>query len=102
MGAAAMLVMCALAGLAIDTSRDYLVKRNAQNAADFAVLAASQQMTLSGNLNVPVTSNSATEVPAPGYAASNGFSTIYSAPCDATPPASCTATWVNVPRMPCD
>jgi len=34
--AAAFVVMCALAGLAIDASRDYLVKRNAQNAADFA------------------------------------------------------------------
>ncbi len=99
--AAAMLVMCALAGLAIDTSRDYLVKRNAQNAADFAVLAASKQMTLSGNLNVPVASNSATEVAAHDYAASNGFSTIYSTACDTSTPTSLTATWFDVGGMPC-
>jgi Flp pilus assembly protein TadG len=99
--AAAMLVMCALAGLAIDTSRDYLVKRNAQNAADFAVLAASKQMTLSGNLNSPVTSNSSTEVAAHDYAASNGFSTIYSTACDTSTPTSLTATWFDVSGMPC-
>ena len=99
--AAAMLVMCALAGLAIDTSRDYLVKRNAQNAADFAVLAASKQMTLSGNLNVPVTSNSSTEVAAHDYAAMNGFRTIYSTACDTSTPASLTATWFDVGGLPC-
>jgi Flp pilus assembly protein TadG len=100
--AAGMLVMCALAGLAIDTSRDYLVKRNAQNAADFAVLAASKQMALSGNLSGPVTTNSTTERAAHDYAASNGFSTIFSTGCDTSSPTSLTATWFDVVGTPCD
>ena len=62
--AAAFLVITALAGLAIDASRDYLIKRNAQNAADMAVLAASKQMTLSGNLNVPIAPGSNTVIAA--------------------------------------
>ncbi|HET6310226.1 MAG TPA: pilus assembly protein TadG-related protein [Candidatus Nitrosotalea sp.] len=99
--AAAMLLMCGLAGLAIDTSRDYLVKRNAQNAADFAVLAASKQMTLSSNLNAPVTSNSSTEVAAHDYAGSNGFNTIYSTACDTSTATSLTAIWFDVAGVPC-
>ena len=54
--AAAFVVMSALAGLAVDASRDYLVKRNAQNAADLSVIAAAKQMTIFGNLNAPVAS----------------------------------------------
>ncbi len=100
--AAAFLVMCALAGLAIDASRDYLVKRNAQNAADFAVLAASKQMTLSGNLSAPVASGSATVIAAHDYAANNGFKTTYSTACDATGPGSFTTTWFDVAGLPCN
>ncbi|HEY1421755.1 MAG TPA: pilus assembly protein TadG-related protein [Candidatus Dormibacteraeota bacterium] len=99
--AAAFLVMCALAGLAIDTSRDYLVKRNAQNAADFAVLAASKQMTLSGNLNGPIASGSSTVIAAHDYAANNGFNTIYSSGCDVTGSSSFTTTWFDVSGLPC-
>jgi Flp pilus assembly protein TadG len=99
--AAAMLVMCALAGLAIDTSRDYLVKRQAQSAADFAALAASKQMSLSGNLSGPVSTNSATEKAAHDYAASNSFNTIFSTGCDASTPTSLTATWFDVSGVPC-
>src|ERR1700694_2264640 len=44
--AAAFLVMCALAGLAICASRDYLDKRHAPNAAGLPVLAAAEQMAL--------------------------------------------------------
>ncbi|HYM97021.1 MAG TPA: pilus assembly protein TadG-related protein [Candidatus Sulfotelmatobacter sp.] len=99
--AAAFLVMCALAGLAIDTSRDYLVKREAQNAADFAVLAASKQMTLSGNLGNPIAPGSATVQAAHDYAANNGFNTIYSSGCDASGPSSFTTTWFDVAGTPC-
>lgn len=99
--AAAFLVMCALAGLAIDTSRDYLIKRNAQNAADFATLAAAKQMTLSGSLSGPVASSSNTEIAAHDYAANNGFGTIFSTACDVSSPSSFTATWFDVTGLPC-
>lgn len=99
--AAAFLVMCALAGLAIDTSRDYLIKREAQNAADFAVLAASKQMTMLGNLNGPITSGSSPVIAAHDYTAANGFSTIYSGGCDASSSASFTTTWFDVNGLAC-
>jgi len=99
--AAAFLVMCAVAGLAIDASRDYLVKRDAQNAADFAVLAASKQMALSGNLSSVITPNSNTVVAAHDYAANNGFRTIYSNACDSTTGSSFTTTWFDVSGLGC-
>jgi hypothetical protein len=99
--AAAFLVMCALAGLAIDTSRDYLVKRQAQNAADFAVLAASKQMTLSGNLSIPISSGSTALQAAHDYAANNGFTTLYPGGCDVAGPSSFTTTWFDVVGPPC-
>src|SRR5579864_2926534 len=98
---AAFVVMCALAGLAIDASRDYLVKRNAQNAADFAVLAASKQMTLSGTINGPVASNSNAVKAAHDYTADNGFSTIYSSGCDASSSSSFSTTWFDVTGLGC-
>jgi putative Flp pilus-assembly TadE/G-like protein len=99
--AAAFLVMSALAGLAIDASRDYLIKRNAQNAADLAVLAASKQMTLNSTLSTPVASGSTTLVAAHDYAASNGFVTIYSSGCDSTGPSSFTTTWFDLAGVAC-
>jgi Flp pilus assembly protein TadG len=100
--AAAFVVMCALAGLSIDTSRDYLVKRNAQNASDFAALAASKQMTLSGNLGGPIASNSNTEKAAHDFAANNGFGTIFSTACDVSGPSSFTASWFDVGSLACN
>src|ERR1700674_5147043 len=91
--AAAFLVMCALAGLAIDASRDYLDKRNAQNAADFAVLAAAKQMTFSSNLNNPIVANSSAVHAAHVYAANNGFSTIYGNCCDSVAGGGFTTSW---------
>jgi Putative Flp pilus-assembly TadE/G-like len=99
--AAAFLVMCALAGLAIDSSRDYLVKRGAQNAVDFAVLAAAKQMTLLGSINSPVASNSNTVHAVHDFAANNGFNTIYSNACDVSPGTSFTATWFDVAGPAC-
>jgi Flp pilus assembly protein TadG len=100
--AAAFLVMCALAGLAIDASRDYLDKRNAQNAADFAVLAAAKQMSFSTNLNSAITPNSSTVHAAHDYAANNGFSTIYSNTCDSTSGGGFTTSWFDVAGPACN
>jgi hypothetical protein len=98
---AAFVVMCALAGLAIDASHDYLVKRDAQNAADFAVLAASKQMTFSSNFNSPVAPNSSTVRAAHDFAANNGFGTIYSTACDQSTGSAFTTSWFDVPGMSC-
>ena len=99
--AAAFLVMCALAGLAIDASRDYLVKRDAQNAADFAVLAASKQMTFQTNFNSPITANSNAVRAAHDFAATNGFNTNYNNACDTSSGSSFSTTWFDMPGMPC-
>jgi len=99
--AAAFLVMCALAGLAIDASRDYLVKRNAQNAADFAVLAASKAMSQSASLSSPIAANSAPVRAAHDFAANNGFATNYNNACDQSSGSAFSATWFDVSGTPC-
>jgi len=99
--AAAFLVMCALAGLAIDASRDYLVKRNAQNAVDFAVLAAAKQMTMQASLAGPLSPNSAPVRAAHDFAASNGFGTQYNNACDVSTGTFFSATWFDVAGTPC-
>lgn len=100
--AIAFLVMCALAGLAIDSSRDYLIKRQAQNAADFSVLAASKQMANSGNLSSPIGTGSPALVAAHDFANTNGFSTIYNSGCDKPSGISFTTTWFDVSGLPCN
>src|SRR5579872_883907 len=100
--AAGFLVMAALAGLAIDASRDYLVKRDAQNAADFAVLAASKQMTMSGNLSGPLTAGSAALQAAHDFAANDGFNTIYSNGCNVSSGSAFSATWFDVGGPACN
>jgi hypothetical protein len=94
--AVVFLLMCGLAGLAIDSSRDYLVKRQAQNAADFATLAAAKQLSLSGNLSGPLAPNSNPVKVAHDFAANNGFNTIYSNGCDNSSGGAFTATWFDV------
>jgi hypothetical protein len=94
--------MCGLAGLAIDSSRDYLVKRQAQNAADFAVLAAAKQLSLSGNISAPLAPNSNPVKVAHDFAANNGFNTIYSNACDQSSPGAFSATWFDVGGRPCN
>ncbi len=100
--AASFLVMCALAGLAIDASRDYLVKRDAQNAADFATLAAAKQMAMGTSLSAPLSPNSAAVHAAHDFAANNGFDTTYSNACDQSAPTSFSATWFDVGGVPCN
>src|ERR1700682_799587 len=99
--AAAFLVMCALAGLASDASRDYLDKRNAQNAADFSVLAAAKQMSFSSNLNSAIVANSPAVHAAHDYAANNGFSTLYGNGCDSSAGGGFTTSWFDVVGLPC-
>jgi Putative Flp pilus-assembly TadE/G-like len=99
--AAAFLVMAALAGLAIDASRDYLLKREAQNAADFAVLAAAKQMSQSGNLSAPPAANSATVHAAHDFAANNGFSTQWNNACDTSTPTSFHTEWDDAAGVAC-
>jgi hypothetical protein len=93
--------MAALAGLAIDSSRDYLVKRDAQNAADFAALAASKQMTYQGSFSSPISPNSNSVKAAHDFAASNGFNTTYNNACDSATGTSFSTTWFDVPGTPC-
>jgi Putative Flp pilus-assembly TadE/G-like len=99
--AIAFIFLCAVAGLAIDASRDYLTKRDAQNAADFATLAAAKQLALSGNLSGPPISNSAAVKVAHDFAATNGFGTIYSTACDASSSTSFHTDWFDVPGVAC-
>lgn len=100
--AAAFLVMCALAGLAIDASRNYLTKRDAQNATDFAVLAAAKEMTYQSNLNSPIAPNSNALLAAHDFTTSNGFPTIYNNSCDQPSGTSFTTTWFDVPGLACN
>ena len=100
--AAAFLVMCALSGLAIDASRDYLTKRNAQNAADFAVLAASKQMTYQSSLSSPIVANSNAVKAAHDFAANNGFPTLYNNGCDSTSGGGFTTSWFDVAGPACN
>lgn len=100
--AAAFVVMCALSGLAIDASRDYLDKRNAQNAADFAVLAAAKQMSFGSSLSSPIASGSGAVQAAHDYAANNGFSTIYNNNCDAASGGGFTTSWFDVTGLACN
>jgi Putative Flp pilus-assembly TadE/G-like len=99
--AAAFLVMCGLAGLAIDSSRDYLVKRNAQNAADFAVLAASKQMSLSTSFASPPVANSNGVKAAHDFAANNGFWTQWNNACDVSTPTSFHTEWDDTAGVAC-
>jgi hypothetical protein len=99
--AAAFVVMSALAGLAVDASRDYLVKRNAQNAADIAVLAAAKQMTMNSSLNAPVATGSTTLMGAHDFTTNNGFTTVYSTGCDSSGPSSFTTVWFDVAGLSC-
>ncbi len=100
--AAAFLVMCALAGLAIDASRDYLTKRDAQNAADFAVLAAAKEMTYQSSLGSPLQPNSGAVIAAHDFANNNNFPTIYIGNCDQSSGTSFTTTWFDVAGLACN
>jgi len=95
------IVLAAIAGLAIDASRDYLTKRNAQNAADFAALAAAKEMSLSGNLSGPISSGSSAVQAAHDFAANNGFTTLFGGACDSTAGGGFTTTWFDAGGIPC-
>src|SRR5438874_2493062 len=100
--AVGFVVLAAVAGLAIDASRDYLAKRNAQNAADFAALASAKEMTLSGNLNKVVSPNTPPIYAAHDFAANNGFTTVFNTASDAASGGGFTTSWFDVGGMPCN
>ena len=95
------IVLCGIAGLAIDSSRDYLSKRDAQNAADFGALAAAKQMAVSGNLSSVVVSGSNPVIAAHDFTANNGFASIYSTGCDLSSGGAFSASWFDVGGLPC-
>ena len=99
--AIAFIVLCGIAGLAIDSSRNYLTKRDAQNAADFATLAAAKQMAKSGNLSGPPASNSTPVRVAHDFATINGFGTVFSTACDVASSTSFQSTWFDVSGPGC-
>jgi hypothetical protein len=100
-GAIALIVLCGIAGLAIDGGRDYLAKRNAQNAADFATLAAAKQLALQGQISHPPVSGASSVIEAHDFAANNGFPTIYSTACDNATASSFTAVWFDTAGHSC-
>ena len=100
--AAGFVVLAAIAGLAIDASRDYLIKRNAQNAADFAALAAAKEMTLSGSVSVALVGGTPPVQAAHDFAANNGFNTIYNNACDSTAGGGFTTSWFDTAGYACN
>ena len=97
-----IVVMCGMAGLSIDLSHDYLVRRGAQNAADMAALAAGKQLALTGAmLTAPPKSGDASVVASHDMATNNGVSTIYNTGCDVATSTSFSATWFDVAGLPC-
>lgn len=91
-----MLVLLAVAGLAIDASNLYLTRRQAQNATDFAALAAGKQLAASTFvLTAAPKSGDASVMAAHDFAALNGFPTIYSTACDSGSATNFSATWFD-------
>ena len=93
-GAAAMVVLMGMGGLAIDASRDYLLPRNLQNAADMGAFAAGKALTLT-QVNAPPKSGDASVVEAHDFAGNNGEPTIYNTACDVASSTSFTTTWFD-------
>ncbi len=92
-----LLMVLGIAGLAADGGHIFLNKRQLQNAADAAALAAGQQLASSGVALAapPVTSNDAAPKSANGFARNNGFTTTLSTACDVSSTSSFTTTWVD-------
>jgi len=91
-----LLVLVAFAGLAIDGVHVYLVKRQAQNAADAAALAAGKQLVANGVVTGPPGSSGAPSVTAAHELASvNGFATLLSSGCDSATGSQFSAIWFD-------
>ena len=97
---ACMLAVLGFTGLAVDAGHTYLTKRDVQNAADAAALAAGKQLYGSLQTGPPSTSRPAAAQAAWAYAANNGFVTTYSTgscfvDAGSGTSATFTATWVD-------
>ncbi len=95
-------LLIALGGLAIDASDLYLVRRQGQNAVDFAAFAAGKQLASSiFTLSAPPRSGDPSVLAAHDFAALNGFNTVYSSNCDTATSSSFTAVWFDTAGTPC-
>ncbi len=81
-------VLFGFAGLALDAGHVFLVHRNAQNAADAAALAAGKRLVGALQTGPPASSSNAAVKAGHDFTASNGFTTVFSAVCDASTPGS--------------
>ena len=95
-----MLTVLGFTGLAVDAGHTYLTKRDVQNAADAAALAAGKQLYGSLQTGPPSASRPAAAQAAWAYATNNGYATTYStSSCfvdsGSGTSASFTATWVD-------
>lgn len=98
-----ILIILGVGALAIDASRDYLIRREAQNAADFATLAAGKQLAVNGAiLTAPPLSNDPSVKSAHDFAAMNGFPTVYGTGCDVRTSTSFTTAWFDVTGPACN
>lgn len=95
-------VLTGIAGLVMDGGHDYLVKRQAQAAADFAALGAGKQLALNNSfLTGAPKANDKSIIAAHDYAAANGFNTTYSNSCDVSTSSSFTTSWFDVSGLAC-
>jgi Flp pilus assembly protein TadG len=97
-----MVVLVGIAGLAIDVSNFYLVRRQAQNATDFAALAAGKQLAAASfTLTAPPRSGDLSVMAAHDFATLNGFPTVYSTACDNATANTFNATWFDAAGQAC-
>ena len=95
-----LMVVLGFAGLAVDAGHTYLIKRDVQNAADAAALAAGKQLYGSLQTAPPSASRPGAAQAAWAYASNNGYATTYSTSSCFTDSGSgssetFTATWVD-------
>jgi hypothetical protein len=90
-----LFVVLGFAGLAADAGHIYYVKRNAQNAADAAALAAGKQLIGAVQATPPQHSTDAAPTAANGFAANNGYKTSLNNGCDTSGLTSFTTIWVD-------
>jgi hypothetical protein len=93
-----LVVLIAFAGLAIDGIHIYVVRRQAQNAADAAALAGGKWLIATGSLwSQPPLGTDKPVTAAHDLADINGFNTILDSSCDTWSSTSFTTAWVDVP-----
>jgi Flp pilus assembly protein TadG len=104
--ALAFMMLIGFAALALDGGHDYLMKRDVQNAADSAALAAGKMLAASGQRlsGPPLSSNDSAAQAGNQFAGNNGFATVRNLTCDnpaGTPANHFTTTWFDVAGLSC-